>query len=131
CAREPFVLAGGQQDRRGFVGMGGAETQNPLDTAEYFVRQQYVDLLGREPDEGGFNYWSDQILACGADAQCVNARRRDVAAAFFIEQEVQQSGSYIYDVYAGALSRRPVFNGYNLDRQQVIGGGTLDAAENV
>ena len=27
------------------------DNANPLDTAEYFVRQQYVDVLGREPDE--------------------------------------------------------------------------------
>jgi hypothetical protein len=66
-----------------------------------------VDILGREPDEGGFNYWSDQILACGVDAACANARHRDVAAAFFIEQEFQQSGSFIYDVYQGTLGRRP------------------------
>ena len=35
---------------------------NPLDTPEYFVRQHYLDFLGREPDETGFNFWSDQIL---------------------------------------------------------------------
>ena len=34
---------------------------------EYFVRQQYVDILGRDPDEAGFNYWSDRILSCGAN----------------------------------------------------------------
>jgi hypothetical protein len=49
------------------------QSENPIDTNEYFVRQQYVDILGREPDEAGFNYWSDEILACGAGATCVNA----------------------------------------------------------
>src|SRR5205814_2067400 len=34
------------------------DSANPVDTPEYFVRQQYVDLLGREPEEDGFNYWS-------------------------------------------------------------------------
>src|SRR5262249_11494810 len=37
-----------------FTGSSGGETANPLDTPEYFVRQQYLDLPGREPDEGGF-----------------------------------------------------------------------------
>ena len=41
---------------------------NPLDTATYFVRQQYLDFLNREPDEAGFNFWVDKIEACGSDA---------------------------------------------------------------
>jgi uncharacterized repeat protein (TIGR01451 family) len=103
------------------------DVANPLDTAEYFVRQQYVDVLGREPDEGGFNYWSDQILACGSSASCVNTRRRDVAAAFFIEQEFRQSGAFIYNLYKDALGRRPVYAEYSADRRQVVGGPTLEA----
>jgi uncharacterized repeat protein (TIGR01451 family) len=104
------------------------DNTNPLDTAEYFVRQQYLDILGREPDEAGLNYWSDRILTCG-DAACTRAQRTSVAAAFFTEQEAQQTGSYIYDVYAGALGRRPVFGEYNVDRGQVVGGDSLEAAK--
>jgi len=62
-----------------------------------------VDILGREPDEAGFNYWSDQILACGADASCARAQRTVWAAAFFISAENQASGSFLYDMYAGSL----------------------------
>ncbi|HXD32642.1 MAG TPA: PQQ-dependent sugar dehydrogenase [Pyrinomonadaceae bacterium] len=110
-----------------FTAVFSSDSFNPLDTAEYFVRQQYVDLLGREPDEGGFNYWSDQILACGNTIACVNARRRDVAAAFFIEQEFQQTGSFIYNLYRGGLSRRPTFNEYSSDKPMVVGGPNLEA----
>ena len=112
-----------------FTAVFTSDALNPLDTPEYFVRQQYVDLLGREPDEAGFNYWSDQILACAGAALCVNARRRDIGAAFFIEQEFQLTGSFIYNVYAGALIRKPAFNEYSSDRQQVVGGANLDAAK--
>lgn len=102
------------------------DSTNPLDTAEFFVRQQYVDILGREPDEGGFNYWSNEINRCGSDAGCVNARQRDIAAAFFIEQEFQQSGSYIYNLYSGGLGRKPVYAEYAMDRRQVVGGSNLE-----
>jgi hypothetical protein len=119
----------GNKTEAAFTGTRGGDTANPLDTPEYFVRQQYVDVLGREPEEGGFNFWSDQLLACGNDASCMNVRRRDVAASFFISEEYQASGSYIYDVYAGALGRQPVFSEYSADRQQVVGGATLDAAK--
>ena len=99
---------------------------NPLDTPEFFVRQQYVDLLGREPDQGGFNYWSAQINQCGTDAVCQRAQRLNVAAAFFMEAEFQATGSFIYDVYAVALGRRPGFAEYSSARRQVVGGANLD-----
>ena len=103
------------------------DTANPLDTPEYFVRQQYVDVLGREPDETGFNFWSDRILVCGNDADCIRSQRIAVAAEFFIHQEFQQSGAFIYNLYQGALSRRPAFAEYAIDRQQVVGGPNLEA----
>lgn len=109
-----------------FAATSTGDNANPLDTPEYFVRQQYVDVLGREPDESGFNYWSDQILACDADADCVRRRRIDVAAAFFIEQEFRRTGLFIYDVYASALGRRPAFSEYAADRTQVNAGANLD-----
>jgi len=98
-----------------FTAITVAETANPLDTAEYFVRQQYVDLLGREPDEGGFNYWSDQILSCGSDQPCLNARRRDVAAAFFVEAEFQRTGSFVYGLYKAGLGRQPLYRDFSFD----------------
>jgi glucose/arabinose dehydrogenase len=112
-----------------FTATFNSDTANPLDTPEYFVRQQYVDVLGREPDESGFNYWSDQILACAGDTLCVNTRRRDVGAAFFIEQEFQLTGSFLYDAYAAALGRKPVLAEYSVDRQQLVGGTNLDSAK--
>src|SRR6185436_654295 len=99
---------------------------NPLDTPEYFVRQQYLDVLGREPDEGGFNYWSNELSLCAGDSACLDRRRRDVAAAFFMAEEFQDTGSFIYDTYKAALGRRPVFVEYTADRKQVVGGPALE-----
>jgi hypothetical protein len=121
-----FSLLGNHTDA-GFTGSSTGDNTNPLDTAEYFVRQQYVDILGREPDEGGFNYWSNEILSCGGDPACTDRRRREVAASFFIAEEFQDTGSFIYDMYKGSLGRKPVFNEYSADRKQVVGGSTLTA----
>jgi hypothetical protein len=117
----------GNNTEAAFTGLSTGDAQNPLDTAEYFVRQQYVDVLGREPEEGGFNYWSDSFLECGNDQRCINARRVAVAAAFFISAEYQDSGSYLYDVYKSALDRDPFYSEFSVDRQQVVGGPTLAA----
>ena len=99
---------------------------NPIDTAEFFVRQEYFDLFGREPDEAGFNYWSDQINQCADDERCIAGRRRDVAVAFFVEQEFQVTSSFIYGLYQGGLGRHPAFSEYSADRRQVIGGANLE-----
>lgn len=117
----------GNATEASFNGSFVSDSSNPVDTPEYFVRQQYVDILGREPDESGFNYWSDRINFCNADPDCQRTRRVDVAAAFFIEVEFQETGSFIYDVYSGALGRPPLFNEYTNDRRQVPGGANLDA----
>lgn len=119
----------GSHSEAAFTAASTGDLRNPLDTPEYFVRQQYLDGLGREPDELGFNYWSDQILACGSDASCTRSRRIGVAAAFFIEPEGQQTSSFIYDLYAGALARQPLYGEYSNDRPQVVGGANLDAAK--
>ena len=39
-----------------------------------YVRSQYQSTLGRDPDAAGHYYWSQSILSCGDDAQCVAAR---------------------------------------------------------
>ena len=104
-------------------------TLNPLDTPEYFVRQQYLDFLNREPDLPGFNYWSQRINDCHGDAACVRTRRIDVSAAFFIEREFQQTGSFIYRVYKAALGRQLSYLEFSSDRQQLVGGPSLDISK--
>lgn len=127
-AERSFSLVGDRTDAL-FTGTTSGDTVNPLDTPEYFVRQQYLDVLGREPDAAGFNYWSEQLLSCNGDAECLRARRVSVASAFFIEQEFRQSGAYIYNVYESALGRRPGYGEYARDRRQVVGGATLEAQQ--
>ena len=104
-------------------------TANVIDDPRFFVRQQYLDFLGREPDQGGWDYWTSQITQCGTDAACVSARRREVSAAYFFSDEFQQTGYYIYRLYKSSLGRQPGFNEFNTDRNQVVAGGNLDAAK--
>jgi CSLREA domain-containing protein len=80
---------------------------NPLDTTEYFVRQQYLDFLGREPDEAGFNFWVNNIESCGSDQSCREAKRVDTSAAFFLSIEFQQTGYLVYRTYQAAFGDLP------------------------
>ena len=82
---------------------------NAIDTPEYFVRQHYLDFLGREPDESGFNFWSDQILSCSGDAACIERRTINVSAAYFLSIEFQETGGMVDGLYRASYGRRPLF----------------------
>jgi hypothetical protein len=84
---------------------GGTETgTNPIDDAAFFVRQHYVDFLNREPDAGGLAFWTNQITSCGSDPQCLQVKRVNVSAAFFLSIEFQETGYLVYRIYKTGLS---------------------------
>src|SRR5258708_25030261 len=74
-------------------------TSNPIDGAGFFVRQHYVDFLNREPDTSGLNFWTNEITQCGANPQCIEIKRINVSAAFFLSIEFQETGYLVHRVY--------------------------------
>ncbi len=70
----------------------GAPTTNIIDDAQFFVRQQYLDFLNREPDAAGLAFWTGRITACGSDQGCIDRTRIDVSGAFFLSIEFQETG---------------------------------------
>lgn len=87
---------------------GGTESgPNPIDVASAFVRQHYLDFLNREPDAGGLAFWTNEITSCGSDTQCVDAKRVNVSAAFFLSIEFQETGYLVYRIYKSALGNLP------------------------
>ena len=101
---------------------------NDIDSSDYFVRQHYLDFLGREPDESGFNFWSDQILSCGGDVACVDRRRTNVSAAYFLSIEFQQTGGLVDGLYRASFDRRAMYAEFMPDaavvaRDVVVGPG--------
>jgi hypothetical protein len=124
-----FSLLGNRTDAVFTATADAIPTANAIDSTEYFIRQQYLDLLGREPDQGGFDYWSGQLNACGANAACLRTRRLDVAAAFFTENEFQRTGSFVFRAYKGLLGRQLTFAEFSVDRTMVVEGPNLDATK--
>jgi hypothetical protein len=80
---------------------------NAIDTPDYFVRQHYLDFLGREPDDSGFNFWSDQMTSCGRDASCFERRRINVSAAYFLSIEFQETGGLVDGLNRASYGRAP------------------------
>ncbi len=72
---------------------------NQIDTAGFFVREHYIDFLNREPDPSGLAFWTNQITACGLDPACIELKRINVSAAFFISIEFQETGYLVERIY--------------------------------
>jgi uncharacterized repeat protein (TIGR01451 family) len=80
---------------------------NPIDQADFFVRQHYLDFLNREPDPNGFAFWTNEITSCGSNAQCIEVKRINVSAAFFLSIEFQETGYLVYRFYKAAYGNLP------------------------
>jgi hypothetical protein len=106
-------------------------TTNPIDDAPFFVRQQYLDFLNRQPDAGGLAYWTNEITKCGQDTVCVERRRTEVSAAFFFSAEFQETGFFVYRLYRAAFDgpqgARPTYLEFMRDRSRLLAGANLEA----
>ncbi len=110
-----LVVGGSRCDSNGCFTLNNAElydpgtnpNSNPIDDAQTFVRQQYRDFLNREPDAAGLAFWINEITSCGSDAQCIEVKRINVSAAFFLSIEFQQSGYPVYRFYKTSFGNLP------------------------
>ncbi|HJQ34841.1 MAG TPA: Calx-beta domain-containing protein [Pyrinomonadaceae bacterium] len=79
---------------------------NPIDDPTFFVRQHYLDFLGREPDTAGLNFWVGNITSCGSNPACVEAARVNVSAAFFLSIEFQETSGFVLRTQRVAFGRQ-------------------------
>jgi|GEM_PF-1882135 len=82
--------------------------------ANVLVRLHYLDFLNREPDPGGFNFWTGQINKCTPRPNCAELSRIGVSASFFLSIEGQQIGYLVerfYKVSYGDATGTSGFNG--------------------
>ncbi|MDT5270159.1 MAG: hypothetical protein QOH49_2345 [Acidobacteriota bacterium] len=90
-----------------------------IDYEPFFVRQQYRDFLGRDPDESGLAFWTQDIEKCMGDAQCREVKRINVSAAFFLSIEFQETGYLVYRMHRSSFGTQPTFAGFTNDARQV------------
>jgi len=96
---------------------------NPIDNTNFFVRQQYLDFLGREPDPPGFAGWTSAINNClPGDTSC---DRVHVSSLFYQSAEFQTRGYFVYRFYPVSFGRKPDYAEFIADLARV--SGFLDA----
>ncbi|PYS35686.1 MAG: hypothetical protein DMF75_02925, partial [Acidobacteria bacterium] len=84
------------------VDNGSSTGANPIDQPGFFVTEHYYDFLNRLPDSGGLAFWINEITSCGSDQACIQLKRINVSAAYFLSIEFQQTGYLVERMYKAA-----------------------------
>ncbi len=92
---------------------------NPIDDVPFFVREHYIDFLGREPDPSGYAGWQNILNNCGSTV-ALPCDRIEVSSAFFRSEEFQTRAYLIYRFYS-AVGRIPLYEGFMPDFAKVSG----------
>jgi hypothetical protein len=96
-----------------------SSSTNPIDDVTFFVRQHYLDFLGREPEPEGFLAWQNILQSCPPlDTNC---DRIIVSSAFFRSAEFQSRGGFVYRFYSASLGRVPRYSEFMPDIARVNG----------
>jgi hypothetical protein len=100
---------------------------NPTSLTDFFVRQQYLDFLIREPEPAGFVAWSNVLQGCAdpfnvdpnsPSAQC---DRILVSSSFFGSPEFRLKGYFVFRFYRVAYARLPQYSEIFPDMESVTG----------
>jgi hypothetical protein len=93
--------------------------EKSIDDPAVFVRQQYLDLLGREPDRKGFEDWLKPLVACGPgpDPKCDHVH---LAYSIINSEEFRRSSYFVYRLYDAGLGRLPRYDEFKEDRQTIL-----------
>jgi hypothetical protein len=83
--------------------------ENPILDNARFVKQHYLDFLGRQPDAGGWNFWIGQI---NNDPNCAVDRwgcfsRTNTSRAFFESIENRETNFFAYRLHRMTYSSFP------------------------
>lgn len=94
---------------------------NPTDDSSFFVRQQYLDFLAREPEATGLQAWLNVLNNCSDVHNDPACDRIQVSASFFGSQEFQLKGYFVFRFYRLAFDRLPEYQEIVKAMRQVTG----------
>ncbi len=97
---------------------------NPIDNDAFWLRQMYIDILGREPEPGAINAWLAILNQCANPTDC---DRTAVALGFLRSVEFQGRGFFAYRFYAASLGRPSLYSEFVPDHARF--SGFLNPAE--
>ena len=96
--------------------------QNALDNTQFFIRQQYLDLLNREPSATDLENLVQFVDKCGGEANCLLHQRAQAALQIFRSGKLKETSftsseeynrAFVTMCYSSYLKRDPDPGGYN------------------
>jgi hypothetical protein len=103
---------------------GASLSTNPVDDTTFYVTRHYRDFLSRSPDPSGLAFWTNEIKSCGSNPQCIEVKRINVSAAFYLSIEFQQTGYLVYRMNKASYGTMPKFHRFMTDTL-TIGQGVV------
>ncbi|MFL6212202.1 MAG: DUF4214 domain-containing protein [Pyrinomonadaceae bacterium] len=94
---------------------------NPIDQNRFFVIQQYLDFLFRQPDTPGLNAWLNVLNNCSDVNNNPSCDRILVSGSFFGSPEFQLKGYFVYRFYKLSFNRLPAYAEIVPDMRVVTG----------
>ena len=109
-----------------------ADVPNPIDEPRFFVRMHYLDFLGREPEQRGWDDWVGVWTRCPNIFNAPACDRVTISASFFRSREFYTKGYFIYRFYRVGLGRRPTYAEFVRDLARLSGetSAELEASKN-
>jgi hypothetical protein len=101
---------------------GQTATANPIDDQAFFIRQQYIDFLGRVAEPNGFQFWNTRMNNCAPGDIC---DRIDTSQRFFQSDEFQERGFYVYRLYDAVIGRLPRYAEFEPEVARLNGSQTV------
>jgi hypothetical protein len=95
-----------------------APVKNPIDERHFFVSQLYRDVLNREADPNGLDYWAEHLKPCPTGRPCFNERRALINMVLFSADEFQETALFSFRLYEAAFGVTPTMDELTQDRKQ-------------
>ncbi|HEV8429105.1 MAG TPA: DUF4214 domain-containing protein [Pyrinomonadaceae bacterium] len=98
-------------------------------TSDVFVRQQYLDILNREPDTAETQQWVKQANDCAKEAICLSDQHISQDLSLLHSREFQETSGFIFGFYHALLARKPEYSEWQRDRVRLKEVGVTSFAE--
>ena len=96
---------------------------NPIDCADFFVKQHYFDFLDREPEPSGLAVWLNVLNSCAVGDLICQRRQRLITGLLLRVARVSTQGYFVFR-YRAAFARLPDYSEISADMRSVTGQTT-------
>ena len=90
-----------------------------------FVRQQYLDILRRDPDNAGLQMWVEKVEDAASQVD-KNSGRVSVSLAILESPEFLDRGYFVIRLYLATLGRPPSREEFNKDHDTIFSASTAE-----